>query len=127
MGLKSKSKQINNFKIGGLLFDSEEDYKLFEKENLNTDIVVILVKNKIWNIKDYYNRIKNINVRETYYNASEELDGLFDKATALLCYEDTPYTIEYKVGCSFFDKINIIKYTDTDIDIDSDINIDSVL
>ena len=35
MGFKSKSNQINNFKIRGLIFDSEEDYLLFKNIDKN--------------------------------------------------------------------------------------------
>ena len=37
-------------------------------------------------------------------------------ATELLCYEGTPFNIDYKVGCCFFNKINVIKYCDSDSD-----------
>ena len=46
----------------------------------------------------------------------EEMDGLIKNATHLLCYEGTRFVTDYKVGCCFFDKINIIEYCDSDDD-----------
>ena len=117
MGYKSKSKQINNnFKIGGLIFDSEEDYQILKNIDRNIKQTVISVNDGIIDLKDVFNNVKKINVKETYCEASEEMDGLFKNATYLLCYEGTRFVTDYKVGCCFFDKINIIKYFDSDID-----------
>ena len=113
MGYKSKSKQINNnFKIKGLIFDSEEDYNILKNIDNNIDHAVRLVKNGSIDITEVFNNIKKINVKECYYEAGEELDGLFKNATELLCYEGTPFNIDYKVGCCFFDKIDILQYCD---------------
>ena len=46
----------------------------------------------------------------------EEIDGLFANATQLLCYEDTIFDTDYKVGCCFFDKIKLIEFDDDDVD-----------
>ena len=116
MGFKSINKQTsqsnncNSFKIGGLLFDNKEDYLLFKNIDKNIKETVKSVEDGIIDLKDVFNNIKKINVEETYYDAREELDGLFVNATELLCYEGTLYDITYKVGCCFFDKINIKYY-----------------
>ena len=121
MGYKSKSKQINNnFKIKGLIFDSEEDYNILKNIDNNIDHAVRLVKNGSIDITEVFNNIKKINVKECYYEAREELDGLFINATSLLMYEGTRFQNDYKVGCCFFDKINVIEYCDSDSDSDSD-------
>ena len=118
MGFKPITKQTNNipYNIGGLIFDSEEDYLIFK--NIDKDIreTVKLVEDGIIDLKDVFNNIKPINVQERYYDAREELDGLFQNATGLLCYEGTYFLITYKVGCRFFDKINVIKFDDSDDD-----------
>ena len=104
MGFKTKSKETsqsnicNPFKVGGLIFDSEDDYQLFKDIDRN-------IKQT-----EFFNKIKKINVKESYYDAMEEMDGLFKNATHLLCYEGTRFVTDYKVGCCFFDKINIIEY-----------------
>ena len=127
MGFKSKSKQTtqenncNYFKVGGLLFDCEDDYNLFRNIDKNISETVKSVKNGSIELKDVFCNIKNINVTELYYQSREELDDLFKNATQLLFYEDMGIETDYKVGCCFFDKINIIIYhSDSDSDSDSD-------
>ena len=125
MGFKSKNKQTsqsnncNPFKVGGLIFDSEEDYLLFKNIDRNINDTLTSVKNGSIDLKEVFNNVKPINVKECYYEAREELDGLFENATGLLCYEGTRLVTEYKVGCCFFDKVNVIRYSDSDSDSDS--------
>ena len=127
MGFKSTNKQTsqsnncNTFKVGGLLFDSKEDYLLFKNIDKNINDTVKSVKDGSIDLKDVFNNVKSINVKECYYDAREEMDGLFENATGLLCYEGTRFVTEYRVGFCFFDKINMIKYFDySDSDSDSD-------
>ena len=124
MGIRKKNNKPNNiiskmfdninnsksFKINGLIFDSEEDYKKLKNIDDNINNIVHLVKNGIIDINDVMKSIDKIYVEETYYDAGDELDGLFRNATGLLMYEDTPYNIEYKIGCKFFDKIDVEEY-----------------
>ena len=118
MGFKSKSKETsqtniyNQFKVGGLIFDSEDDYQLFKDIDRNITQIVKSVEDNLIDLKEVFNNIKKINVKESYYDAREEMDGLFKNATQLLCYEGTRFETDYKVGCCFFDKINIIEYCD---------------
>ena len=118
MGFISKSKQTsqknncNLFKVGGLIFDSEDDYQLFKNIDKNIIETVKLVKDGCIELNEVFNNIKKINVKESYYEAGEEMDGLFKNATYLLCYEGTRFVFDYKVGCCFFDKINLIEYCD---------------
>ena len=104
------------FKIEGLLFDNKEDYLLFKNIDKNIRETVKSVEDGSIDLKDVFNNIKKINVEEMYYGAREEMDGLFKNATGLLCYEGTRFVTNYKVGCCFFDKINIINYCDSDDD-----------
>ena len=118
MGFNSKSKKTsqtnicNLFKVGGLIFDSEDDYQLFKNIDKNITQTVKLVEDGCIELKEVFNNVKKINVKESYYDAVEEMDGLFKNATQLLCYEGTRFETDYKVGCCFFDKINIIEYCD---------------
>ena len=123
MGFKSKSKvtskettqtrNINPFKVGGLIFESEDDYQLFKDIDRNISQKVKSVVDGDIDIKDVFNNIKKINVKETYYEAREETDGLFLNSTELLTYEHSLiFKFEYEVGRCFFDKINIIEYCD---------------
>ena len=126
MGFKTKSKETsqknicNPFKVGGLIFDSEDDYQLFKDIDRNISQTVKSVEYGDIDLKEIFNKVKKINVKECYYDAREEMDGLFSNATELLCYEGTRFNTDYKVGCCFFDKINIKEYSDSDSDSDSD-------
>ena len=122
MGFKSKNNQSNickRFRVRGLIFDSEEDYQILKNIDSNIKQTVELVNDKIIDLKDVFNNVKTFNVEESYFNTREELDILFKNATELLMYEGTRFVNDYKVGCLFFDKINVIKYFDSD-DNDSD-------
>ena len=109
MGIKSKSQ---NYKNSGLIFNCKEDYYIFKNLDKNINETVKLVNDGKININDVFKDIKNITVKERYYNACDELDRTFFNATNLLVYEDTPFVNDYQVGCKFFDKINVIDYED---------------
>ena len=111
MGFKSKSQQ---YKLSGLIFNCEEDYLTFRNLDKNINETVEMVNNGEIDIEDVFKDIKNITVKECYYDACDELDGTFLNATSLLMYEGTRYNNEYRVGCKFFDKINIIEFDDSD-------------
>lgn len=118
MGFKTKINQnniCNSFKIGGLIFDSLNDYQLFKDIDRNINQTVNSVNNGNIDLIEFFNKIKNINVKETYCDASEEMDDLFRNATTLLCYENTRYKNDYEVGKCFFDKINILRFNDSNI------------
>ena len=123
MGFKTKSKETsqtnicNHFKVGGLIFDSEDDYQLLKDIDRNIKQTVESVEDGSIDLKEFFNKINRINVKESYYDAREEMYGLFKNATHLLCYEGTRFVTDYKVGCCFFDKINIIEYCDSDDDL----------
>ena len=122
MGFKSQNKQSNNttysnntsFKIGGLIFESVDDYLIFKNLEKNINLTVDLVNNGLININDIYKNINPINVKEDYPEASEELEVLFEKVIELLCYEGTIYDNDCKVARCFLRKINIIRYDDSD-------------
>ena len=122
MGFKSKNNQTSQsnickrFRVRGLIFDSEEDYQILKNIDSNIKQTVISVNDGSIDLKDVFNNAKTFNVEESYFDTREELDILFKNATELLCYEGTRFVNEYKVGCCFFDKINVIKYFDSDIE-----------
>ena len=116
MGFKSKSKETsqsnicNPFKVGGLIFDSEDDYLLFKNIDRNIKQTVELVKRGRIDLEEFFNKIKIINVKESYCEAREEMDGMFGNVIELLFDESIRFRTEYKVGCCFLKKINIIEY-----------------
>ena len=106
-----KCKQNKSFKLGGLIFDSEEDYKSLKRVDNNIFNIVKLVKNSSNDLENIFNNIKSINVTETYPDAYDEIDRIYPNATSLLIYEDYPGGCEeYKVACKFFKKINLEIY-----------------
>ena len=118
MGFKSQNKQSNNttysnntfYKIGGLIFESVDDYLTFKNLDKNINETIKSVNDGLIDINNVFDNIKKINVKEVYPEASEELDGLFENATTLLCYDDERFDISYKVARSFFRKIKVIDY-----------------
>ena len=121
MGYKSKSIQKNNnFKIRGLIFDCEEDYLIYKNIDKNIKEIVKSVNDGKIKLKDVFKNVKRINVKETYYDASDELDAIFRNVTELLCYEGTIFENDYKVAYCFFERINVIDYYSSDSDSDSD-------
>ena len=103
-----KRKQNNSFKLGGLIFDSEEDYKSLRIIDVNFFNMVKYSSNDIENI---FKNINSINVTETYPDAYDEIYGIYPNATSFLIYEDYPGGCEeYKVACKFFSKINLKEF-----------------
>lgn len=107
MGFMSSKK----YKLSGLIFDSKEDYFKFKNIDKNINEIVKKVNNGVIDIKDVFKDIKNIKVKECYYDACDEMNETFYNAAKLLMYEGTN---EYEIGCKFFDKINIIEFDTTD-------------
>ena len=105
-----KNQQNKSFKLGGLIFDSEEDYKSLKRVDNNIFNIVKLVKNSSNDLENIFNNINPINVTETYPDAYDEIDGIYPNATSLLIYEEIPGSIEYKVACKFFLRINLKSY-----------------
>ena len=102
-----KIKQNKSFKLGGLIFDSEENYKSLKRVDENIFNILKLVKNSSADLDNIFNNIKPINVIETYPDAYDEIDGIYTNTTSLLIYENEPSSFEYKVACKFFLRINL--------------------
>ena len=110
----SQSNNCNTFKVGGLLFDSEEDYLIFKNIDKNIYQTVKSVENGSIDINEVFNNVKTIKVKEIYFHAIEDMEDLFRNSFTLLDYKDTRFETDYKVGRCFFDKIQIIKYSESD-------------
>ena len=111
--LLKTERQINIrdiYQVGGLIFYTEEDYLVFKNIDKNINQIVKLVKNGSIDLEKVFNDIEKIRVLEYKYDARRELYGLFENSTDLLKYRETD--IEYKVGCRFYDKIIIVKYSE---------------
>ena len=109
------------YQVGGLIFESKDDYYLFLKIDNDISKKVKLVEKGKITIEEIFSDVKSINVKETYFNAREEMDRLFQDATNLLCYEGTRYhSTNYELGKKFFEKINIIEYSEDESEDESD-------
>ena len=114
--MNTNSVDETKFIVNGLEFDSENDYFRFVDLDKHLSDVVVYVKDGKVNLEEFFNQRPRINVRELYPDASEELDTLFENATRLLCFEGTRFNLDYEVGFKFFDKINIIPFSEDEVD-----------
>ena len=100
-----KRKQNNFFKLDGLIFDSEEDYKSLRRVD---DNFFNIIKKSSDDIENIFKNIKSINVTETYPDAYDNIYGIYPNATTFLPYEEDPGGCEeYKISVKFFAKINV--------------------
>ena len=99
------------YKLGGLLFKSKKDYKELKIVDDNIFNILKIVKNTNTNLNDIFNNIISICIEEIYKDACKEVYSLFPNAsTLLITYIKDPNSIEYKVGCKFFCRIDIKSY-----------------
>ena len=106
MGFKSSSQKNNTqYKVGGLIFPSEESYLELKKIDDNVDNIISNLDNRE-ELKAFFDKIEPIEVIETYTDAMEETDGLFSNVTYLLCFEDSEnLQFDYDFACMFFSKL----------------------
>lgn len=102
--------RLPSYKISGLKFESKSDYQLFKDLDKNINEIVKQVKNRQLKLDDVFKDVKPIIIEELYFCACDELDCTFPNATHLLAYEGTHFTDAYRIGCKFFNKINIIEF-----------------
>ena len=97
-----------DYKLGGLLFKSKKDYKELSIVDDNIFNILKIVKNTNTNLDDVFNNIISICIKELYKDACKEVYSLFPNASTLLIMNiKDPNSIEFKVACKFFCKINI--------------------
>lgn len=114
--MNTNSVDETKYIVNGLEFDSENDYFRFVDLDKYISDVVGYVKDGKVNLEEFFNQRPRINVRELYPDAREELDTLFENATRLLFFEGTRFNLDYEVGAKFFDKINIIPFSEDEVD-----------
>lgn len=103
MGFKSKSQNNQQFKVGGLTFPSKNRYNFFR--DLDDDINDI-VQMPFDEVQEFFSHISPIDVIETYPDAREQVDDLFENSTDLLCFECSERCqLEYKTALFFFSKV----------------------
>ena len=114
--MNTNSVDETKYIVNGLEFDSKDDYFRFVELDKYISDVVGYVKDGKVNLEEFFNQKPRINVRELYPNAREELDTLFENVTRLLFFEGTRFNLDYEVGAKFFDNINIIPFSEDEVD-----------
>ena len=72
----------------------------------NVDDILSDLKNDREKLKAFFDKIEPIEVIETYLEAMEEVDGLFENITGFLCFEGTYHLqFEYDFACMFYSKL----------------------
>ena len=105
MGFKSLAQSKNTqYKVDGLIFPSKERYQDLKGIDIGVDIILSDLDNEE-ELQAFFDKIKPIEVIETYPDAREEMDGLFRNITQLLCLEGNErFYLDYKFACMFFSK-----------------------
>ena len=109
MGFKTTT-QIRNtpYKVGGLIFPSKDRYEDLKGIDTGVDIILSYLGDDEEDLQVFFDKIKPIEVIETYPEAREEMDGLFRNITQLLCYEfygrSNILKKSYKFASMFFSK-----------------------
>ena len=108
MGFKSLSQRRNTqYKVGGLIFPSKDRYVDLKGIDSGVDIILSDLNNDEEELQEFFDKIRTIEVIETYPDAREEMNGLFLNITRLLCFEGVENLIfEYKFAFMFFSKFN---------------------
>ena len=88
MGVKSKSQAINlpsqtskPYEKSGLIFESRNAYDDLKNIDLNANQLVDAIKAGSLDMKEFFSRFDKVKVKETYIEASENLDELFENIT----------------------------------------------
>ena len=108
MDFKSLAQRNNTpYKVGGLIFPSKYRYEDLKGIDSGVDIILSDLNNDKEELQEFFDKIRLIEVIETYLDAREEMDGLFSNITRLLCYEGNErFYFDYKFAYMFFSKFN---------------------
>ena len=101
---KRKNKVRVPYRIGGLIFRSEDDYKLLKYIDDHVRVLEKCMDENLTNYAFYFCSIQPIKVLQTYTKGWKELYELFPNVSDLV-YTDGLNFIdvnEYKIGSSFF-------------------------
>ena len=120
MGVKSKSQAMNQtsksnmpFEIRGLIFESKSGYKSLKNINDNANQLVKNIKEGHFTVKEYFDRFEKVQVKETYPDAAENIEELFENITRLYIYNDREYLeTELDFSAYFHSKMDIEFYND---------------
>ena len=103
---------ITPYKVGGLIFPSKYRYEDLKGIDSGAEIILSNINDEE-DLQEFFNKIRPIEVIETYPEAREEMDGLFRNITRFLCYEfygrSNLLKKSYKFAYMFFSKFNYIE------------------
>ena len=107
---KQKKKDKVPFEVGNLIFESKEDYELFEYIDDNISIVDKCIEDGLISAGAYFNSIIDIRVRQTFWSGEQELYELFPNAADLIYIaDDEMYDSNVnEIGSRFFHKIYLM-------------------
>ena len=111
MGFKSTTQiRTSPYKVGGLIFPSKDRYDDLKGINSGVEVIISHLGDDGEDLQEFFDKIRPIEVIETYPDAREEMDGLFPNITQLLCYEfygrSNILKKSYKFANMFFSKFN---------------------
>ena len=94
MGFKTESNAMNmpsKYAIKGLIFSSKDGYEDLKNIDTNAYQLVDAIKSGSLGMKEFFSRFDKVKVKETYIEASENLDELFENITRLTLIKDRDY------------------------------------
>ena len=108
-----RKKQIKKdkvpFEVGNLIFDSKDQYDIFKHIDDNINIIDECIEDGLISAHVYFNLIRDINVRQTFWGGWQELYELFPNAADLIYIaDDEMYDNNLnELGSRFFHKIHV--------------------
>ena len=106
---KQRKKDKVPFQVGNLIFESEEEYVIFKHIDDNISIVDECIEDGLISAYAYFNLIRDINVKQTFWGGWQELYELFPNVAELICIaDDEMYDNNLnEIGSRFFHKIHV--------------------
>ena len=106
---KQRKKDKIPFEVGNLIFDSKEEYDIFNYIDDNIRIVDECIEDGLISADAYFNLIIDINVKQTFWGGWQELYELFPNAAELIYIVDDEMfdRNDNEIGSRFFHKIHI--------------------
>ena len=111
MGIKPKSNAMNmpsQITVEDLIFSPVSGYYSLKNIDMNAQKLVDAIKAGSLDMKEFFSRFDKVKVKETYIEASENLDELFENITRLTLIKDRDYfKTELDFSDSFYSLIDI--------------------
>ena len=114
MGIKPKSNAMNmpsKITVEDLIFSPVSGYYSLKNIDMNAQKLVDAIKAGSLDMKEFFSRFDKVKVKETYTEASENLEVLFENITRLSYIKDRDYfKTELDFSASFYSLIDIDFY-----------------